>query len=103
MTLVTETESTRWSMCTGFVRGFGASVVLPELRHHDYPDLLRVSLGGMYNRSPRFIHVCRACRRSFKDESVKDVNEWMTADLDAEIRPGYEMVWDRRVKMASRA
>lgn len=53
---------------------------------------------GMLNRTPRFIHVCSKCRRSFKDESVKDVGGWIVANLDAEVRPGYEMVWGRRMR-----
>ena len=53
---------------------------------------------GMLNRSAKFVHVCGACRRSFRDESVKDVPGWMAANLDEEARPDAEMVWDRRVK-----
>jgi len=53
---------------------------------------------GMLNRSPRFVHVCGACYRSYRDESVKDVASWIVANLDAEVRPDFEMVWDRRVK-----
>lgn len=52
---------------------------------------------GLFNRTPRFLHVCGPCQRSFRDESVKDVNGWMAANLDAEARPDAEMVWDRRV------
>lgn len=52
---------------------------------------------GMFNRSPRFLHVCGTCCRSFKDESVKDVAGWMAANLEVEAMPGYDMVWDRRV------
>lgn len=52
---------------------------------------------GMFNRSPRFVHVCGGCRRSFSDESVKDVGAWIEANLDAEARPGYEMVWGKKV------
>jgi len=53
---------------------------------------------GMFKRSPRFNNVCRKCRRSLWDESERDVDEWMEQNLDAEVRPTYEMVWDRRVK-----
>lgn len=53
---------------------------------------------GMFNRSPNFVHVCGACRRSFRDESVKDVEAWIVENLNAEVRPGYEMVWGRRKK-----
>jgi len=52
---------------------------------------------GMFNRTPRFVHVCSKCQRSFRDESVNDVSQWVVANLDAELRPDYEMVWDRRV------
>jgi len=52
---------------------------------------------GLFNRTPRFVHLCGTCQRSFRDESVKDVAGWMAANLDAEARPDAEMVWDRRV------
>ncbi len=58
---------------------------------------------GMFNRSPKFVHVCGACHRSFRDETVKDVAGWMEANLEVEVRPGYEMVWDRRVKLEPKA
>ncbi len=53
---------------------------------------------GMFNRRPRFLHACRECRRSFEDASVKDVPRWMMANLDAEVRPDFDMVWDRKEK-----
>lgn len=53
---------------------------------------------GMFNRSPNFVHVCGACFRSFKDESVKDVGAWIVENMDAEVRPDAEMMWGRRVK-----
>ena len=53
---------------------------------------------GMCNRSPNFVTVCGACRRSFRDESVTDVRAWIVANLDAEVRPGFEMRWGKRVK-----
>jgi len=66
----------------------------------DQPTML-TNLGspwtGLFNRSPRFVHVCGACRRTFKDDSIKDVAGWMVANLDAQFRPDAEMVWDRRV------
>jgi len=52
---------------------------------------------GMFNRSPNFLSVCSKCCRSFKDESVKDVGQWIEGNLDAEVRPDAEMVWGRRV------
>ena len=67
----------------------------------DQPTIL-VNLGfpwcGMFNRRPNFVHACGACRRSFRDESVKDVGRWMVANLDAEVLPDFDMLWDRRVK-----
>lgn len=56
---------------------------------------------GLLNRSAKFIHVCGACRRSFRDESVKDVPAWMAANLEVEARPDSEMVWDRRVALGT--
>ena len=58
---------------------------------------------GMFNRYPLFVQVCGNCRRSFRDESVKDVGGWMTTNLDAEVRPDFVMMWDRRVKWEPRA
>lgn len=52
---------------------------------------------GMLSRTPRFEHVCGKCLRVFRDETV-DVKAWMAANLDAEVLPGYEMVWDLRVR-----
>jgi hypothetical protein len=52
---------------------------------------------GMFNRYPRLVHACAQCRRSFLDLSVKDVRAGMLANLDAKVRPKYEMIWDRRV------
>jgi hypothetical protein len=31
---------------------------------------------GLYRLSPHFVHVCGACRRWFKDDSVEDVAGW---------------------------
>ena len=52
---------------------------------------------GLFNRTPRFLHVCGACQRSFRDEGVKDVAGWIAANLDEEARPDAEMVWGKRV------
>ncbi len=48
----------------------------------------------MFNRRPLFIHVCGRCRRLFEDTSVTDVPRWMVANLDAEVLPDDDMVWD---------
>ena len=42
---------------------------------------------ALFRRSPRFIFVCRACHRSFRDESVKDVGAWIAANLDSQLAP----------------
>ena len=52
---------------------------------------------GMFKRAPRFIYVCGKCRRSFRDESERDVEKWMSQNLDAEVRPDSEMLWNGRV------
>ncbi len=51
---------------------------------------------GVFNRSGFVEHVCGACRRSFRDETV-DVKAWMAVNLDEVVRPDAEMVWGRRV------
>lgn len=56
---------------------------------------------GVFNRCGFVEHVCRECRRSFRDESV-DVKAWIMANLDAEVWPGFEMVWGKRVKWEPR-
>ena len=72
----------------------------------DTPTLL-VNFGypwtGLFNRSPRFTHTCGTCRRSFADDTVTDVAGWLATNLDPEVRPGYDMVWDRRVMREGRA
>jgi len=56
---------------------------------------------GMLSRSPRFESVCGQCLRVFRDETV-DVARWMAASLDADVQPGYEMVWGKRVAVRSK-
>ncbi len=72
----------------------------------DSPTIL-VNFGlpwsGMFNRTPKFVHVCGSCRRSFKDDSVKDVAEWMAANLDEAVWPDFDMVWDRRVQREAKS
>jgi len=58
---------------------------------------------GQFNRSPNFVSVCRACLRSYRNESVKDVRAWIVDNLDAEVRPDAEMVWRKRLKLESRS
>lgn len=55
---------------------------------------------GMFSRSPDFVYVCGTCLRSFTDEKVKDVGQWIVANLDADVLPGYEMAWGKKVKSA---
>ena len=54
---------------------------------------------GMFNRSPNFVRVCVPCRRTFVDDSIKDVRAWIVANIDAEVWPGFEMVWGKREKL----
>jgi hypothetical protein len=64
----------------------------------DQPTLLSnfgFPWSGMFNRRPSFIHTCGRCRRLFEDRSVKDMPRWMVANLNAEVWPVYDMVWDR--------
>lgn len=72
----------------------------------DQPTLL-VNFGypwtGLFNRSPRFTHACGTCRQSFTYDSVTDVAGWMAVNLDPEVRPGYDMLWDRRVARGPKA
>jgi hypothetical protein len=64
----------------------------------DRPTLL-VNFGhpwaGMFNRRLMFLSVCPVCRRSFEDRSVGDVGKWIVKNLEAEVWPDYDMVWDR--------
>ena len=67
----------------------------------DQPTLLSnfgFPWSGMFNRRPSFIHTCGRCRRLFGDRSVKDMPRWMVANLDADVLPDYDMVWDRTKK-----
>ena len=52
---------------------------------------------GLFNRSPNFVSIHPKCRRSFVDESIKDVAGWMAANLDADFWVGCELVWGKRV------
>jgi hypothetical protein len=67
----------------------------------DQPTVL-INFGNpwvsLFSRSPNFVHVCGNCRKSYRDESVKDVNGWLTMNLDAKVRPDFVMMWDRRVE-----
>jgi len=57
---------------------------------------------GQFNRAGFVEHVCGACRRSFRDESV-DVKAWIVANLDKEVRPSDELIWGRRVAFRTKA
>ena len=50
---------------------------------------------GMFNRCGFVKHVCGKCRRSYRDET-RDVKAWIVANLDAEVWPGFEMVWGKK-------
>jgi hypothetical protein len=50
---------------------------------------------GMFNRRLLFIHTCGKCRRLFEDRSVGDVGKWIVKNLEAEVWPDFDMVWDR--------
>jgi hypothetical protein len=50
---------------------------------------------GMFNRRPLFIYTCGKCRRLFEDRSVGEVGKWIVNNLEAEVWPNDEMVWDR--------
>lgn len=52
---------------------------------------------GMFQRKQIVEHTCLKCRRSF-EESVPDVEKWMTANLEAEVLPQFVMMWNHRVK-----
>ena len=58
---------------------------------------------GMFNRSPNIVRVCVPCRRSFVDDSIKDVRAWIVANIDAEVWPTYEMVWGKRLKLEAKS
>ena len=58
---------------------------------------------GMFNRSPNFVRVCVPCRRSFVDDSIKDVRAWIVANIDAEVWPTHEMVWGKRLKLEAKS
>lgn len=57
---------------------------------------------GMFNRCGFVEHICGACRRSFRDESV-DMKAWIVANLDVWVRPSDELIWGRRVARATKA
>jgi hypothetical protein len=54
-----------------------------------------VPWSGMFNRSPLFIYTCGKCWRLFEDHSLGDVEKWIVKNLEAEVWPDYNMVWDR--------
>ena len=57
---------------------------------------------GMSNRCWFVEHVCGACRRLLRDETM-DMKAWMMASLDVDVLPGYETVWGKRVKLDGKA
>lgn len=52
---------------------------------------------GMLNRKQIVEHTCLKCQRSFENR-IPDVEQWMTANLDAEVLPDCIMMWNHRVK-----
>lgn len=62
--------------------------------------LLLVNFGlrpiGMLNHLPEFRSLCVACNRVIVDESIARVFSWMSMHLDAEVRPQYVVVWNKR-------
>jgi hypothetical protein len=52
---------------------------------------------GLFQRKRIVEHVCLKCRRVFED-SVSDFEQWMAANLDAEVLPQFVMQWNQRVK-----
>ena len=52
---------------------------------------------GMFNRRPHIVHTCLKCLRLF-EEPVKNMEEWMAMNLDAEVLPDFVMMWNTRVK-----
>ncbi len=53
---------------------------------------------GVFNRLPNFVSVCPNCRRSFVDESIKDVAGWMAENLKTDFCSVREVVWGKRVR-----
>jgi hypothetical protein len=67
----------------------------------DQPTLLTnfgFPWSGMFNRRPLFVYTCGKCRRLFEDRSVGDVGKWIVNNLEAEVWPDDDMVWDRTRK-----
>jgi hypothetical protein len=67
----------------------------------DEPTIL-VNFGfawrALLNRTMLFIYVCPKCRRSFEDDSVTDLRGWMKANLDPEVWPDYDMLWEKQMR-----
>ena len=57
---------------------------------------------GQFNRAGFVEHVCGKCHRSFRDETV-NAKAWIVANLDAEVWPGFEMVWGKRLKLEAKS
>jgi len=58
---------------------------------------------GMFNWSSQFVHTCVQCRRSFRDDLVKDAGRWIRENLDAAVRPDAKMIWGKRVKLETKS
>lgn len=56
---------------------------------------------GVFNRSPNFVSICPKCRCSFVDDSIKDVADWMAANLKTEFCSVGKVVWGKKVEIES--
>jgi hypothetical protein len=56
----------------------------------DRPNIL-VNFGfprvSFFRHAARFISVCPKCQRSFVDDSISDVGDWLAANLEADFMP----------------
>lgn len=69
----------------------------------DRPTIL-VNFGepwtALFRRSPKFIYVCRICRRTYQDHSIKDPCDWMIANLSSNVYPDFKMSWDQKLPIS---
>ncbi len=80
------------------LKSAGRRTAAPPCLNCDRPTLLAnfgFPWSGTFNRRPFFIHACGRCRRRFEDRSIGDVGKWLVKNLEVEVWPDYDMVWDR--------